>query len=411
MRKLYFYRMLALILLGFKFSASLAANFLVLSDPHLDKLSKHQMNFTPSSNSALNDLDEKTFRELLATTSHAIQQGEIPKPKFILFLGDIVGHLRMHEKDVERSETTFFKLLQQSFPHIPILYAFGNNDSLSANYGPFTSEEYRGLLKSPFDVASKNADWHNGFLSTGRRCSTDHDAFPCLIEEDTVDGYYSVYIESKLRLIILNSVLFSANQFNTSQQAAKQQFNWLKSQLNTAQTNHEQVLIAMHIPPGRNVYDHRMFWHADDNQLFLNLIEAYHQNIMGILAAHTHQEEIKIIQNTAKQPLTGVYLTAALSTSHGNSPSIKLYEYAKQQDAWQLINYSVFYFLKNHHTTITLKKLYDYNDHYCHDRKSNLFDCLKNITAEKMATYFRAGNTKNSPNIASPDDIFMRVSH
>lgn len=381
-------------------------SFLVISDIHLDVSSTHKMEIDPAKSSIQNDLDQDTFNVLISEISKNIQRHVISRPQFILILGDIVGHIRLGSNSVLESESVVFNTLSHYFPDTPIFYLFGNNDSLVKNYGPFQDASQPGSYKSPYNIAMLKAGWKNGFLSTGVEC-------PCLIlgAENTHDGYYAAYLSKKLRLITLNTVLFSPKSPSELGGNALAELNWFDAQLKSAQTKNESVLIAMHIPPGNNIYDHSSFWQDKYLKIFLKTVFAYHHNIMGILASHTHAEEIKILHNLLGKYKIGVYFTAALSTSHGNAPSLKMFSYSNNvNNNWQLTDYSTYSF-SNTDFGLELKKLYDYREYYCQNKipgsLTNMTNCLKNIEINKMKPVYSAGNQNFASVINSPDDIFF----
>ena len=240
----------------------------------------------------------------------------------------------------------FFSLLKETFNYTPIFYLFGNNDSLTEDYGLFTTyknnKKNKRISTSPYTIALAN-NWRNGFLSTGRWCYKQNRS-PCLVTSNDNDGYYVAYIDKKFRLIALNSVLFVASQnSDVFKQKAQQELTWFAEQMEIAHNNKESVLIALHIPVGNNIFDHEPFWHHAYKQAFVKIVNQYKENIVGILAAHTHVEEFKIIQEQQKkptQPESGgngktnpnnknmkntnlMIFTAGLSTSHGNLPGVK----------------------------------------------------------------------------------------
>lgn len=398
MNKLLFIFLLSLTFSAYAFSTDRTPeNFLVISDPHLNTHVSHQMDINPAKQDQNNDLDKTTFNTLLKTLT---QETTLPKPKFILLLGDIVGHERLTETTVFDSETEVFEKLKTHFPDIPIFYIFGNNDSFDANYGPFTTSPN----KSPYLVATLSG-WQNGFLSSGTLCEKEKH-FPCLLNEDANNGYYSAYLEPKLRLIALNTVLFSPRRVNVTEQDAQIELAWLEKQLVAAESNQESVLLAMHIPPGNNVYDHSSFLLPNDNAALLKIIQAYKHIIIGSLASHTHMEELKILKNVNNQIIGDVLFTAGLSTSHGNAPTVKTFYLAKNDTAWELTNYQTFHFTD----TKTLQSLYNYNQTYCESQtKSNIMRCLDKVTLDKFKSYFSAGNPNFAGEIKSPEDIFIEI--
>lgn len=390
-------------------------NFLVITDIHLDNSNWFTMTINPSTANPLNDLDPATFETLLTEIDYNIKNGSVARPQFILIQGDISGHSRFVTDSVVKNESVVFSKLKTHFRHTPIFYLFGNNDSLKANYGVFYDPTHPGHDKSPYDIAKSQSGWLDGFLSTGTRCATKHRHYPCLITENTSNGYYSAYLGKELRLIALNSVLFSTKRVAITENEAANQLQWLATQLKAAKVKHDSVLIAMHVPPGNNVYDHSNFWQPKEQSAFLKLIKTYRHTIIGLLAGHTHAEELKVIKSSANkaspnQIITGLYFTAALSTSHGNAPSIKTFYLSKNNGQWLLSNYETFNFSEVG-AKLKLSKLYDYTSYYCEHHERNLSECLKKISSTKMKKYFSAGNTNFAGVIDSPNDINLMVNN
>src|SRR3990167_3009383 len=141
------------------------SNFLVFNDIHLDQSDWLPMTINPSMPNPLNDLDQDSFETMLKLMNTHIKNGTVPKPQFILILGDISGHSRFITDSVVKNESVVFSQLKTHFRHTPIFYLFGNNDSLQANYGAFYDRTHSGHDKSPYDVAMSHAGWLDGFFS------------------------------------------------------------------------------------------------------------------------------------------------------------------------------------------------------------------------------------------------------
>ncbi|WP_231861985.1 metallophosphoesterase [Legionella hackeliae] len=380
-------------------------NFLVLSDIHLDLASTRPMDITPSKYNGNNDLDYATFERLISEIDNNIKNGTVAPPEFILILGDIVGHTRSTSESAAESEVVVFRMLKDTFPNTPIFYTFGNNDSLKSNYGPFKDDTRD--YKTPYDIA-KYAGWINGFLSTGVACQKS-DSYPCLINEEVSYGYYSAYLKPQLRLISLNTVQFSPNR-KTTQHDALNQLTWLESQLKIAAAQQETVLLSMHIPPGNNMVDHSNFWLSKEQTAFLKLINRYQKTIVGLLASHTHTEELRVIKDSSQNTIAGVYFVPGLSTSHGNEPSIKTFYLANKDERWQLSNYEVFHFSELS-SNLLFSKLYDYANYYCNPQETGLLACLGNVTVDKIDKYFAAGNRNYTGGMLhSPSDMVLIAS-
>ncbi|MDP3560736.1 MAG: metallophosphoesterase [Legionellaceae bacterium] len=377
-------------------------HFLVVSDAHLARGIPHVMNFKPSRVSVWNDLDKSSLQLLMASIADNIKKGMIPKPNFILYLGDMVGHVRLVNHSVWDTETDFFRTFAELFPGTSLLYTFGNNDSFQKNYGAFSIIDTDGVHKTPLSAAFATGQWRNDFISIGKACQQSLTELPCMISQNTRQGYYSAYLEPGLRLISLNSVIFANNVHS---EGANNELEWLKTQLQLGKINKESILLIMHIPPGKGVDDNKFYWKPEINQIFLKLVEAYQDVIIGMLAGHTHMDEIKIIQNSSQQPLAGIYLTPSLSTSHGNAPAIRSYSYEKQGSKWQLIDYTTYFFEKTTEASVHLKKLYTYREEYCTQSEKNMTQCLNRVTASKMQQFYFAGNNAFPQKIAAPENM------
>lgn len=370
-------------------------SFIVLSDPHLDIYS-NGMAIDPSEYDRNNDVDQKTLNEELIDLKNKISQGVIKQPQFIILLGDLVGHKRT-TNSVSTEEARVFKQLKTMFYTIPIIYAFGNNDSFKIDYGPFNSDK-----ESPYHAARMQG-WQQGFLSNNSVCKV-RSVYPCIIKNsiNINDGYYSSYIAPKLKLVVLNTVLFSVRSKDSQNQSKWTELEWLSQQLKTACKKHESVLIAMHIPPGKNVYDDSSFWVKEVQDKFLQLANQYKNTIIGMLAAHTHMEEMKVIKNNVNQLISEVWYTPALSTSHGNAPAVKIFELQKEyNNNWVLKNYILFNYIKEKGFTY----LYDYNSVYCHYSKNIMSDCAKNLNRKSIERYYSAGNNNFKGKFRYPDNI------
>lgn len=388
-------------------SRSSSNNFLVISDIHLNS-SGRPMEISPAKPNGSNDLDSGTLTRLISIIKQNIQSGLVARPDFIVLLGDLVGHQRLTSQSAVTAEATVFTLLKNTFSDTPIFYTVGNNDSLMADYGPFTDPGRTAEPKSPYKVATLKSNWSDGFLSTGTICKIPASTFPCVIPESSdymMSGYYSAYLKPGFRLISLNSVLFSPSRVNISDNDAMKELTWFGGELKQAQQNKESVLIVMHIPPGNNTYDNSRFWLPEEQTVFLQLIKNNSTIIAGILTSHTHAEELKIIKNIG----VGVYFTAALSTSHGNAPSTKTFYYASTNGKWQLSNASTFGFSQVD-SKLKFDKIYDYKAIYCKGQEISLSDCLNDVTSVEMNKFFSVKNPNFPGNMTFPDDIYINVN-
>jgi len=199
---------------------------------------------------------------------------------------------------------------------------------------------------------------------------------------------------------------------STNNGPSDDQLKWLETQLSIAETKHESVLIAMHVPPGKNVYrswfgDRAAFWRDYFSEQFIDLLRKHPTVVIGVLAAHTHKDELKVVQKKGK-PLAGIYLNAALSTSHGNAPSVRSYKLRYQYPSWNLVNYQTYYFTKDASGVVALHSLYEFRTIYCRKGEETMTACLANVTSAKMQRFFNAGNDKYLEKIRTPQNIYIK---
>lgn len=409
------FRTLLILFLGLIFSVSsnaLAQNslitndqleFLVLSDMHVvtNPLAP-TMEINPVTTSNNNDSDLPTFQNLVQQIALTFKE----TPAFVLILGDLAGHAKAYHDEIYNDEKAVLDEVNKEFPHTPKLLVFGNNDSMEKDYGAFFYPPGVNDTHSQYQIAIKTG-WADGFLSTGTQCSFTNSTYPCISNENENQGYYSAYLAKHLLLISLNSVMFSASKHNTSpQNIAVDQLNWLEKQLLYATLKNDSVIIASHIPIGYNIYDHSSFWRQIDLDRFLQIYSNYQNNIIGILSGHTHMEELKVIRNGQNRNVGAVLFTAALSTSHGNAPSVKTFSLTQNSNKWSIADYTSYYFL---HDVTNLKSCYNYVNYYCANNQQDILACVGNVTAEKIFPYYSACNPNYQGTIGSPDDIFITL--
>lgn len=408
-----FMAVIALLLQGALCCAS-DMSVIVLSDIHLDVNSKHAMALAPNGVSLLNDMDVPTYQAMIAKLKTEIDTGMIDKPAYMVVLGDIVGHFRMNKDAVSLAESLTLSTLKHYFPDTPIVYTFGNNDSFVSNYGPFLSAD----KQSPLQIAQTlwpQQQEEGGFVWAKSQCQHPAD-YPCVIASEAEDGYYSAYLADNLRVITLNTILFSSKvHAEAALQAAQQQLRWLAKQLQDAHQHEESVLLLMHIPPGNQVFQYfwswstLAFWRDAELQEFLRLVDVYHSEIMGILAGHTHKDELKIIRDKAHHVLTGVYMSGSLATIVGNAPSIRSYVLHEANHQWYLQDYTVYQYYQQEASPIALRRLYSYRDYYCTQAVPSINDCLSEVTPEKMQRYYTVGNKQFLETLKHPENIVLEA--
>jgi len=373
-------------------------HLMVLGDIHLG--AKQKMDTAPAKAHSDNDLDLKTFTALLSDIDQLISLKTI-SPNSLLVMGDSVDHF-----DGDRQTGTpsgresqlrlTFSILLPTFK-MPISYVFGNNDSLLGDYQQYFDIESTG--HSAYEIA-KNAGWSGGFSSISNDCQSTDVTFPCLNKntESQMDGYYSEYLAKGLKLVVLNSVLFEASHPDTYHgNYYNGELNWFNKELADASKNRDSVLIAMHVPLGINLYNKTSFWEQDAYDDFTTTLNQYANEVIGILVAHTHNEEIRLFKDKNNHVIPIIF-TAGLSTSHGNAPSFKYLTIHRDQNSkWILDSYKTYYYTNNQ-----FNFLYDFTSTYCNGL-STIANCLDDYLTQKklsslltiMNQFYTAGNPNN----------------
>lgn len=235
---------------------------------------------------------------------------------FILTLGDLPAHIHGFSPLREEYEKKIFQALYQAnTAHKPLFYITGNNDALQGNYQPFN---YKG--KSPLNLAT---DWQ-GACAYCRGLMVDGSHL-------RQGGYYTSHVinnNKAILLIALNSVQFTSRPifqpaYLNQQRDALAQLNWFAAQLAKAQA--QQVIIAMHIPPG-NDFLGQPYWQAEYQQEFIKILQKYYHRFKQItlITAHSHMDEIRKIHLFPQRNIYA-FSCPSLSQDHYNYAAMKIF--------------------------------------------------------------------------------------
>ena len=148
-------------------------------------------------------------------------------------------------------------------------------------------------------------------------------------------GYYAVDVTPGLRLLALDSVLFSNKvRGQALRYAAERELNWLHQQLLLARQQQQRVLIAMHIPPGKDLYlfsSIKLFrmldlWQVQYEKRFNSELSEFAPQIAGILTGHLHMDSLHtLLKRDVKINAISV---PALSPIFGTQPAFSVLFYS-----------------------------------------------------------------------------------
>lgn len=353
-------------------------NFFVFTDMHLDTLpnAKPVILNPPANTYKSGDIDNQSFTKLLDKITES-NLANTHKPDFIMTLGDINAHNSSLSKGTRQKNLySAFLKLNQTFPMTPTINVFGNNDSPEKDYGVFSSKG-----KSPYITLMSQAGWKDGFLSSGSLCSDNQNTaqYPCInipTEDNKTYGYFSGYLQKGLKLIALNSVLFSSSQYTPSHVGADTELTWLDSELQKSMANNENVILAMHIPVGKG-------WLDEYSNQFSKIISRVKPGVIaGMLAGHNHMNELRVVRLVdAKRKTLDIFpliMTPALAPANSNAPGFKEFIMNKVNNKWvvqNIISYS--YQQKTAADPINLVEYYKFNEAYCPGEQLSVSECMK----------------------------------
>ncbi len=325
--------------------------FLLLSDIHLDT-------FTDSSSYG-NDTGLGLWKIFLTKADSLL--GSTNAPQFVVYTGDLPAHYscsgncylpvnarQTHNTNLAAILSGLRDLVTKH--HTALFYVPGNNDAIAGNYYSFADSSQNTLLSlipesvNPYPALNINPGG---------------DTAPCMISNtQPTMGYYSAKPIDGLRIIALNTVIFSrkftAVDGTNPVDDGIRQLKWLNAQLKDAADKGDKVYIAMHIPPGIDAYQYTktpdnagMWARLPDKQNswlngFLAIVDQYQHTIAGILYGHTHMDELRRLYDITGTRMTAIAISApGITPQHDNNPGFKLVQYDKQSK--DLLDFTTYY--------------------------------------------------------------------
>ena len=311
-------------------------------------------------------------------------------PKFVIVLGDLPAH---HD-DNNRPANLFavLKGLRQTVGSVPTFYVPGNNDSLGGDYHSFTEHTDHGdLTPLSLDPGVSTQDQWPALNVGPIICSnqTPPSDLPCLIDPETGRqfGYYSAKVDQHLRLIVLNSVIFTGRYISDDgvdqQTAADQEIEWLDEQLSDAQKASDSVMIAMHVPTGLDVFSGTgaRMWAVDESK-FNNLVKEYAHTIKGIITGHTHADEMHRFELGNSLVALDISIPG-LTPQHFNNPAMRYFYYDSISDDFSDLRT---YYTNPQADNFTPWNSYDFRADYHCAAGSILSSCIQNLSLQDSGT-------------------------
>lgn len=254
--------------------------------------------------------------------------------KFVMMLGDVLSHgfrdeYRNYARDKTYAgflsfirKTEEFALMQMSdtFDNWDVYPVVGNNDFFAGDYAPspraqyyeHTADVWSDLIKNPAICESVEAQFSKA-------------------------GYYAVDVpnQANLRLIVLNSILFSYKAKGEAvSSAAQQELHWFHQQLSQANARRQKVYVLMHIPPSYDIHatpSVKLFtliklWRDKYIDAFNSELTQYSSTIAAVFVGHLHSDFLQV-HDDGNGENTHIYATPSISPIFGNDPAYKVYFY------------------------------------------------------------------------------------
>jgi sphingomyelin phosphodiesterase acid-like 3 len=263
-------------------------------------------------------------------------------PAFIVYTGDLPAHYGKEYLDPNNRATHNAEIADvltglrdlATRHNKPLFYLPGNNDAVAGDYFPFSY----GTNNTPFTLINET---QNPYPAPNTKAVAGTP--PCIISQpDTSMCYYAANPVKGIRLIALNTVVYTNTFFKNAQSQgldsfaydkADAQIKWLGTQLKEAKSLNEKVYIAMHIPPGLDIYSGNSTWtdtktanqEMTYTNQFLSLVNAYKDNcIEAILYGHTHMDELRLLYNKTADTVATVAISCpGISSLWKNNPGFK----------------------------------------------------------------------------------------
>ena len=277
------------------------------------------------------------------------------KPDCILITGDFLSHdfashyfsnkqlptalksAEQHNRFIDQTLAYLALSVSKAIPDVPVVAVLGNNDAYCGDY----------------DIQSDS-----GFLANTRKTFQQYFLGDLSADFETHGGCYSTGIPgTNHKFIILNSIPFKAKypersrldgmpllQASCVQRTAVDfgdEYDWLKNTIDDCSES-QKVWIACHIPPGVSCYDGTQNWSRPfpDNggQVvpFVNAFQKYYlsqqDHFAGILAAHSHMAEFKLIPGADgnQPPASFVLMAPSIGRNHYNNASFRMMTFDRQ---------------------------------------------------------------------------------
>ena len=333
--------------------------------------------------------------------------------RFITLSGDLIAHsfsckyTTLFPKSspadyrtfVEKTIEFVMSSLRETFPHVPVYAALGNNDSDCGDYQLDADSQFLDDVGKILTADIPEPERTN--LPELERKKAAHDFAD--------GGYYSASLPMHHARILVLDDLFMARKYATCANkpdpaAAAAQIAWLEKELSHARKDKGKIWVMAHIPPGVDPYSTitkaKNICDGKSPQMFLasesmaNAIADYGDVIPLAIFAHTHMDEMRLLEPDKKDDApkadapradlhgpVAVKMVPSISPIDGNNPSFTVAEVDAETGV--LIDYRVIAASNQTGVGTTWAEEYDYAKAY--QEPSFAAGSVENLFAEFKA--------------------------
>ena len=300
-----------------------------------------------------NDPNDKAgmFGEYNCDTSEALLHSmmdyinrSITRPDLVLYTGDDPAHAIWDQSRGNQLAAINYTstMLHRYFPDVPVFQTLGNHEGRDCHTehsgtcrhytiwlavrcissirvpclllcAAFPSDQYGGPETDKWLYSQLPALW-------GRDLSDD--------AKRTVGygGYYQTLVRPGLRVISINSNLYSASNLYVDPANPidlSYQLNWLEDVLQQLRQRHEKAVIIGHQSPSS--------WLPIFSTRFNRLLTEYRSFVVNCFWGHTHHSEVQLYTNEDRQPVahTVGYIGGSVTPYTDTNPGFQMYTYSR----------------------------------------------------------------------------------
>jgi sphingomyelin phosphodiesterase acid-like 3 len=267
---------------------------------------------------------------------------------YVLVTGDYLGHdfekkyrefmpdSQGYQNFVIKTMVFLNRMIEQSFPAVPIVGTLGNNDSMVGDYAA-PGKPLLAVLSKEWKVVAANPDAARDFLR---------------------GGYYAVphpTVPSQ-EFLVLNTTLWSRLYTGSTSPGASdagaQEMDWFISRLDGLRARGHTAALIMHLPPGIDAYASSKsgacstplaFWKKPYLDAFITAIDSHKDSLRDSYAGHTHINDFRVLSDAAGMPDFQTNIAPSIAPDHHN-PEFEIGVYDEENGAF--VDYAVLY-LKN----------------------------------------------------------------